>query len=87
MPAKRQVISLGAGFDTTYFCMQQQFGNMSNWQYVEIDYPDVIERKVKLAQFHNLFFGSMEEISVEVVGNHSVSSAQEKGEKSVETIR
>ena len=55
MPKQKQIISLGAGFDTTYFCLQKRYKENKCWRYIEIDYPDVVERKIKLAKFHGLF--------------------------------
>nr|XP_039264099.1 tRNA wybutosine-synthesizing protein 4-like isoform X1 [Styela clava] len=49
----KQIISLGAGFDTTYFRLKQK-GYMKNIQYIEIDYPAVMKRKVALAKRANL---------------------------------
>eukprot|EP00794_Sanderia_malayensis_P003810 gene3810-4338_t len=40
-----QVISLGAGFDTTFFRLQEQ-GMLSNTRFLEIDFPDVVKRKI-----------------------------------------
>ena len=36
----KQIISLGAGFDTTYFLLKQKYSE-SNFTYIEIDFPDI----------------------------------------------
>ena len=41
-----QIVSFGAGFDTSFFMLRQQ--GHKQCQYVEIDFPDVVENKWKL---------------------------------------
>lgn len=44
----RQIISLGAGYDTFYFNQKAaKKANFENVKYVEMDLPGVIKRKVK----------------------------------------
>jgi len=38
-----QILSLGAGFDITYFWLHDVMPDISNLKYVEIDFPDVTE--------------------------------------------
>lgn len=40
-----QILSLGAGFDVTYFWLRDVLPDVSNLKYVEVDFPDVTERK------------------------------------------
>lgn len=45
----KQIISLGAGFDTLYFRLYEQGGGiMDNIHVVEIDFPDLVKRKATL---------------------------------------
>lgn len=48
LSSEKQLISLGAGFDTTYFRMQYD-ELLENVKFVEIDFPEVMKRKVALA--------------------------------------
>jgi tRNA wybutosine-synthesizing protein 4 len=43
-----QILSLGAGFDVTYFWLRDVVPDVSNLKYVEIDFPDVTERKAQI---------------------------------------
>ena len=45
-----QIISFGAGFDTSYFTLRQQ--GHSQIQYVEIDFQDVVTKKRQLIKNH-----------------------------------
>lgn len=42
----KQIISLGAGFDTTYFLMRSKFPN-NEFTYIEIDFPDICASKTR----------------------------------------
>nr|CAB3263403.1 tRNA wybutosine-synthesizing protein 4 [Phallusia mammillata] len=54
-----QIVSLGAGFDTTFFNIRDLMNESAtkHLKYIEIDYPSVISRKVKLAQAADLLEG------------------------------
>lgn len=54
---KKQIISLGAGFDTTYFWLKENVdvSSCSNLHFIEVDYPEVIQRKFALADKSGLF--------------------------------
>jgi O-methyltransferase involved in polyketide biosynthesis len=41
------IISLGAGYDSTYFWLKN-LNLLSEVCYIEMDYPDVIKRKIKV---------------------------------------
>lgn len=47
-----QIVSLGAGFDTTYFNVRDLIDkdHASSLKYIEVDYPAVMSRKVNLAK-------------------------------------
>jgi len=45
-----QIISFGAGFDTSYFTLRQQ--GHTQCQYVEIDFQDVVTKKWQLIKNH-----------------------------------
>ncbi|XP_071966222.1 tRNA wybutosine-synthesizing protein 4-like [Antedon mediterranea] len=47
---ENQVISLGAGFDSAYFRLKSE-GLLKDTQFVEVDFPDLVRRKVAL--IHN----------------------------------
>ena len=59
---KKQIISLGAGFDTTYFWLKDNVESChcSGLLFVEIDYPEVIQRKFILAEKAGLFQTSID---------------------------
>lgn len=44
---QNQILNLGAGFDATYFRLKNQ-NRLFNTLFIEIDFPDVIKRKVNL---------------------------------------
>ena len=46
-----QVISLGAGFDSSFFRLMSE--NFNECHFVEIDLPDVVNRKRQLIQQHS----------------------------------
>ena len=80
MPERKQLISLGAGFDTTYFCLQQEHDDINSWKFVEIDYPDVLERKLTLAKFHKLFADTVVEKTIKIFDTNSQSSYDGQGD-------
>ena len=45
-PTSSQIISFGAGFDSSYFVLRGK--GYSSCKYVEIDFPDVVRRKQQL---------------------------------------
>ena len=51
-----QVFSLGAGFDTSYFRLKSKMGDTftKNCRYIEIDFPDVVRRKIALIAQHDV---------------------------------
>jgi len=44
---KKQIISLGAGFDSSYFRLRDK-GALLSTRFLEIDFPNVVQRKTKL---------------------------------------
>lgn len=57
---EKQIVSLGAGFDTTYFRMLEK-SLLQDTYFIEVDLPDVIRRKMALARKGELFSLSSEE--------------------------
>jgi len=49
-----QIVSLGAGFDTSYFRLKEKGLLGKNCRYVEIDFPDVIRRKRNIIDQHQV---------------------------------
>ena len=49
-----QVISMGAGFDTTYFRLRDAGLTKNLIKYVEVDVANVMDRKMKMLKKHNL---------------------------------
>lgn len=49
--SRKQVLSLGAGFDTTYFQLQEE--GKAPYLYVELDFKEVTSKKAALIEFHN----------------------------------
>ncbi|KAF7845045.1 leucine carboxyl methyltransferase 1-like protein isoform X1 [Senna tora] len=47
-PAKKQILSLGAGFDTTYFQLQDE--GKAPYLYVEVDFKEVTSKKAALIE-------------------------------------
>ena len=45
-----QILSLGAGFDITYFWLRDQFPSDKNLKYFEVDFNDVVEKKIQMIQ-------------------------------------
>ena len=43
-----QILSIGAGFDTTFFNVSQKFGSHENYHFFEIDLPSNVQRKTIL---------------------------------------
>ncbi|KAL2892549.1 Leucine carboxyl methyltransferase 1-like protein [Bienertia sinuspersici] len=48
---KKQVLSLGAGFDTTYFQLQEE--GKAPYLYVELDFHEVTSKKAALIEIHS----------------------------------
>ncbi|MED6160122.1 Leucine carboxyl methyltransferase 1 [Stylosanthes scabra] len=68
-PKKKQILSLGAGFDTTYFQLQDE--GRAPYLYVEVDFKEVTSKKTALIETNNQLR--------EKVGEAAVIS-REKGE-------
>lgn len=53
----KQIVSLGAGFGTTYFWLTNTYREnySKNLRYFEIDFPKVMRQKVDLANQASLF--------------------------------
>ena len=43
-----QILSIGAGFDTTFFNVNQKFGSHDDYHFFEIDLPSNVQRKTNL---------------------------------------
>lgn len=71
---RKQVLSLGAGFDTTYFQLQEE--GKAPYLYVELDFKEVTCKKAALIEIHNELrekVGATASISREngeVIGDH-----------------
>ncbi|KAL2326209.1 hypothetical protein Fmac_025267 [Flemingia macrophylla] len=50
-PIKKQILSLGAGFDTTYFQLQDE--GKAPYLYVEVDFKEVTSKKAALIETHS----------------------------------
>jgi O-methyltransferase involved in polyketide biosynthesis len=50
---QKQMINLGAGFDSTYFRLKT---HLDKTLYIEIDFPDVINRKINLIKSNEILF-------------------------------
>ena len=61
MSGPKQIVSLGAGFDTTYFYVQKISDKIDDTLFIEIDYPNVINRKIRLAQTNLLLHPHIDE--------------------------
>lgn len=66
---KKQILSLGAGFDTTYFQLQDE--GKAPHLYVELDFKEVTSKKATIIETHTQLRGKISE---------SASICQEKGE-------
>lgn len=51
---KKQIISLGAGYDTTYFQSRLLSKSDDSFLFIEIDFPEVIKNKICLAKSNGL---------------------------------
>lgn len=64
----KQIISLGAGFDSTYFYIKNKFPE-AKFTYIEIDFPDVCSAKVeKILESQEL----LKEVDGEVLAGHEI---------------
>ncbi|XP_056015554.1 tRNA wybutosine-synthesizing protein 4-like [Ostrea edulis] len=48
-PQNNQIVSLGAGFDSTYFRLRSE-GVLTNTSFCEVDFPEVVQRKNAVIQ-------------------------------------
>ncbi|KAL5705371.1 hypothetical protein ACHQM5_023681 [Ranunculus cassubicifolius] len=58
---KKQILSLGAGFDTTYFQLQEE--GTAPYMYVELDFKEVTSKKAALIETCNQLRDKIEPIS------------------------
>ncbi|EDO42453.1 predicted protein, partial [Nematostella vectensis] len=49
-----QILSLGAGFDTSFFRFASE-GRLTNTRFFEVDFPEVVKHKIKFIKQNNLF--------------------------------
>ncbi|KAL1322606.1 hypothetical protein HN51_067613 [Arachis hypogaea] len=73
-PIKKQILSLGAGFDTTYFQLQDE--GKAPYLYVEVDFKEVTSKKTALIETSNQLRNKVGEAAVisrekgEVLSDH-----------------
>uniref|UniRef100_A0A151R8U6 [phosphatase 2A protein]-leucine-carboxy methyltransferase n=2 Tax=Cajanus cajan TaxID=3821 RepID=A0A151R8U6_CAJCA len=73
-PIKKQILSLGAGFDTTYFQLQDE--GKAPYLYVEVDFKEVTSKKAALIETHSQLRNKLGELATisrekgEVVSAH-----------------
>ncbi|KAL5150590.1 Leucine carboxyl methyltransferase 1 [Glycine soja] len=73
-PIKKQILSLGAGFDTTYFQLQDE--GKTPYMYVEVDFKEVTSKKAALIENYSQLRNKLGEIATisrekgEVVSAH-----------------
>ncbi|CAH1801413.1 unnamed protein product [Owenia fusiformis] len=65
-PGKKQIISLGAGFDSTYFRLQS-LDKMDNLDFIEVDFPSVMNRKLALINQSNSLKDLISPVDMETV--------------------
>lgn len=61
-----QIISLGAGFDTSYFRLKSQHRELfaNRCRYIEVDFPDVVKRKQELVMRNEALVQMIGEFSI-----------------------
>lgn len=57
----KQIISLGAGFDTSYWYLKSQNALKENDRYYEIDFSQVVERKINIIKQNEVLFSLLGE--------------------------
>ncbi len=69
---KLQILSLGAGYDTTYFWIQDQIANGSLPEslkdrivFVEVDYFDVVSKKIQIIKQNEALHSKVKDINEE----------------------
>ncbi len=70
----KQIISLGAGFDSAFFRLQSS-GLLSNTTFYEVDFPDVVRRKATIIK-------NNEELIKLLINVKNVESNTQNGESS-----
>ncbi|XP_055948688.1 uncharacterized protein LOC129981742 isoform X2 [Argiope bruennichi] len=73
---KSQIVSLGAGFDSSYFRLKKLKQFPANSKYIEIDYPAVMRRKLEYIQ-NSEFSKSLDIQSNEVFKNKNIVAKSE----------
>jgi len=51
---RKQIVSLGGGFDTNFFLLKKE-GKLSNCTYYEVDLPEVVQKKIAVIQHYKSF--------------------------------
>ena len=64
------MINLGAGFDSTYFRLSKQFDKTL---FIDIDFPDVISRKISLIKSNEVLFDFCSDLSLVINTNGNFS--------------
>ena len=68
---KNQMINLGAGFDSTYFRLKNQLDE--NTLFIDIDFPDVINRKINLIKSNEILLDHCPDLSLLNTTNGNIS--------------
>lgn len=71
-----QIISLGAGFDTTFWVLKEKYPQ-SSFKYIEVDFPEVTAKKIAIIQEHNALWTAGERTSTEIRGEKYCLLAQD----------
>ncbi|KAK0147052.1 tRNA wybutosine-synthesizing protein 4 [Merluccius polli] len=73
---KRQILSLGAGFDSLFFRLHEEGALVEHTVVYEVDFPDVAQRKAALISDNLTLAGKLGSRSTSAIGPVVVSSAQ-----------
>lgn len=71
-----QIISLGAGFDTTFWVLKEKY-TQSSFKYIELDFPEITAKKIAIIQEHNALWTAGERTTTEIRGEKYCLLAQD----------
>jgi O-methyltransferase involved in polyketide biosynthesis len=70
----KQIFNLGAGFDATFFRLKSQ-NKLEQTLFIEIDFPDVVKRKLNLIKSNERLFEMCPDLTQIATVNESVGKS------------
>jgi hypothetical protein len=68
---RNQIVNLGCGFDSTYYRLKNN-GLLDNTLFIEIDFPDVVNRKFNMINAHKELFDLCPDLAKKTSVNDNV---------------